>query len=120
MHDRLQRLCGLDDVAPHGARAFAFGERSLLVVRPNAMQVRVFLNRCPHLGVPLNWQPDEFLDQDGAFVQCANHGALFEKDTGLCVLGPCQGDSLWEITSTVVEGAVLVDTAELPPAAGSR
>ncbi|HWK53547.1 MAG TPA: Rieske (2Fe-2S) protein [Hyphomicrobiales bacterium] len=117
MSGTLLHVCRLDDVAPQDARAFMLGERSLLVVRLDAARVRVYLNRCPHLGVPLNWQPDRFLDNEGAFVQCANHGALFEKDTGLCVLGPCRGDSLWEITSTVVAGAVLIDTAELPSAA---
>ena len=33
----------------------------LLVVR-RAGQVYAYKNRCPHRGVPLEWQPNQFLD----------------------------------------------------------
>lgn len=56
--------------------------------------IRVYRNRCPHLGWPLNVQPDRFLTPDESLVVCAGHGALFEKDTGRCVGGPCPGSSL--------------------------
>lgn len=51
-------------------------------------------NRCPHRGVSLNWQPDRFLSEDETHIQCTTHGAQFEIGTGLCVWGPCQGESL--------------------------
>ncbi|MDX5299572.1 MAG: Rieske 2Fe-2S domain-containing protein [Gammaproteobacteria bacterium] len=57
-------------------------------------QVFAYRNRCPHLGVALNWQPHRFLDLDGLFIQCALHGALFQIDNGFCIAGPCQGRSL--------------------------
>lgn len=76
--------------------------------------VHVFLNRCPHLGVPLQWQDDSFLDADGAFIRCATHGALFERDTGFCVQGPCAGASLWQIESRIENDEILIEESELP------
>lgn len=54
----------------------------------------VYRNRCPHAGIPLDWIPDRFFDRSGDFLFCASHGASFEPDSGLCVDGPCVGDSL--------------------------
>ncbi len=56
--------------------------------------LRAYLNRCPHLGIELNWRPDEFVEPGGALVVCSTHGALFKSEDGLCVSGPCQGDRL--------------------------
>ena len=51
-------------------------------------------NSCPHTGVNLNWQKEQFFSFDGLFLQCSLHGALFEPDSGICVRGPCQGECL--------------------------
>ena len=48
-----------------------------------------YINHCPHTGVPLDWVPDQYLNLDQSYIQCAMHGALFEIETGLCVYGPC-------------------------------
>ena len=48
-----------------------------------------YINHCPHTGVPLDWMPDQFLNLEQSYIQCAMHGALFEIETGLCVYGPC-------------------------------
>ena len=56
--------------------------------------VHAYLNRCPHAGRQLNFMPDRFLTPDGELIQCLQHGALFEKDTGLCIAGPCVDESL--------------------------
>ena len=53
-----------------------------------------FVNRCPHLGTELDWQPGEFFEESGLYLVCSTHGALFEPDTGFCVAGPCRGASL--------------------------
>lgn len=57
-----------------------------------------YINRCPHTGVNLNWQPHQFLDTSGQLIQCATHGALFRIDNGLCIRGPCLGASLVPVT----------------------
>ncbi|MBF7730423.1 Rieske (2Fe-2S) protein [Pseudomonas sp. N040] len=68
-------------------------DQSLLAVRKHG-QVYLYENRCPHRGVPLEWQADRFLDHSGSLIQCATHGALFLIDSGECVAGPCAGQAL--------------------------
>ena len=53
-----------------------------------------FINRCPHLQIPLEWQEHHFLDNDTQLLRCATHGALFLVSNGECVSGPCTGESL--------------------------
>jgi len=59
-------------------------------------QGRLYLyrNSCPHTGVTLNWLPDQFLTEEGDYLQCSLHGALFRIEDGFCVRGPCVGRSL--------------------------
>ncbi|HMA12400.1 MAG TPA: Rieske 2Fe-2S domain-containing protein [Steroidobacteraceae bacterium] len=72
-------------------------------------QVHAYLNRCPHALRPLNFLPDRFLTPDGGLIQCTAHGALFEKDTGLCIAGPCVDDSLRRIAVRVVDDSICLD-----------
>jgi nitrite reductase/ring-hydroxylating ferredoxin subunit len=55
---------------------------------------RAWLNRCPHTGTPLDLWPNEFFSEDGRWLVCATHGAIFEPATGACTAGPCAGDAL--------------------------
>lgn len=57
-------------------------------------QVVAYLNQCRHVAMELDWQARHFFDQEGRYLMCATHGALYEPQTGLCVLGPCRGQSL--------------------------
>lgn len=100
-------LCRADEIGEEQARGFELDGHALVVARKDG-QLHVFLNWCPHLGIELNFQPDEFLDYDRQFLQCANHGALFEIDSGLCILGPCKGQSLRKVDFTVADGEVRV------------
>lgn len=112
----MQRLCPLDHLEVGSARGFLVAGRRILVVRPGAGRVHAFLNRCPHLGIPLNWEDDSFMDSDGSLLRCATHGALFEPDSGLCVLGPCRGEQLWQLDCRIHADWIELDTAGLPPA----
>ncbi len=51
-------------------------------------------NKCPHTGAPLDWVEHQFLDADAALIQCSVHDARFEMETGVCIFGPCSGESL--------------------------
>lgn len=53
-----------------------------------------FVNRCPHAGTELDWNPGEFFDEGAVYLICSTHGALFEPKNGNCVAGPCRGASL--------------------------
>ncbi|MET0377856.1 MAG: Rieske (2Fe-2S) protein [Spongiibacteraceae bacterium] len=100
-------LCPLDAIDPAGAKGFEVDGYSLLVVRRDR-QLFAYHNRCPHLGVELNWLPDQFLDRDGELIQCATHGALFLIDGGRCIAGPCRGKSLQPIPCALVDGHIAI------------
>ena len=53
-----------------------------------------FRNRCPHLGIPLDWGDGRCLSDDGTVLVCAMHQAVFDPASGLCLAGPCVGKSL--------------------------
>lgn len=93
-------LCRLDEISDPGGKGFVFGEgkarREIFVMRKGG-QVWGYANRCPHAGIPLDWQPDQFLDPSKTLIQCATHGALFGLEDGLCVAGPCKGKALTKI-----------------------
>lgn len=93
-------LCRLDALPEQGARGFdplGHGTDTVFVVRKGEM-LRAYLNRCPHYGdTPLPWRKDQYLDAAGDAIVCAAHGARFDPATGLCVLGPCLGQSLTAI-----------------------
>lgn len=86
-------LCKLDDLEDHCAMELTVEERQLFAVRQDN-SIFAYWNLCPHRNSPLNWIPNQFLDTENQLIQCALHGALFEIDSGLCIAGPCSGDSL--------------------------
>ncbi len=98
-------LCALDALENFQSKGFNIGQQAIFVVRHN-QQVFAYHNRCPHLGIQLEWQADRFLDIDGELIQCATHGALFTIDEGFCVSGPCGGQSLEAIETHIDAGQV--------------
>ena len=67
-----------------------------------------YVNRCRHMPTPLDFVRDQFLSDDGRYLQCYTHGALYEFATGECVAGPCKGESLYRLPVRVDRGEVLV------------
>ena len=51
-----------------------------------------------HAGRRLDWSPGQFLRSKQGELVCAVHGATFALPEGLCVAGPCRGESLREVT----------------------
>ena len=45
-------------------------------------EYHAYVNRCPHVGTPLDLWPNEFFAEDGRTA------------SGYCTAGPCSGDSL--------------------------
>lgn len=54
-------------------------------------RVAAFLNRCTHVAMELDWQPNRIFDDTGQWLLCASHGAMFHPESGECAAGPCQG-----------------------------
>ena len=71
----------------------------------------IYVNACPHLGVPLDWAPDRFLSTDGQHIVCSMHGATFDLGTGLCLQGPCAGARLEVVSFEILEGEIMVKAA---------
>ena len=70
------------------------------------------MNWCPHLGIELNFMPDQFMDEENTFIMCANHGALFEVESGNCLSGPCANECLKAVELEVRDGQICL--GELP------
>lgn len=105
-------LCWLGELRATGCREFRIGEgdwplRGFVVQLERGVQA--YLNRCPHLNYPLNYLPHDFLSHDPRFLECKMHGALFEKDSGLCIAGPCLGRRLTALPARIDQDAVIVD-----------
>lgn len=113
-------LCRVAELEATGCREFRLGGgdwplRGFIVRAGDA--VRAYINRCPHQSLSLNLVPDRFLSADGSVIVCNMHGAIFEKGSGLCVVGPCAGRKLVSVAVEVVAGLVMlgegVDAAAL-------
>jgi nitrite reductase/ring-hydroxylating ferredoxin subunit len=102
-------LCNSPDLADGGAavpfdvvyggqtcRAFAIRYEG----RPHA-----YLNRCAHIAMEMDYQPNRFFDDTGRWLLCATHGAAYRPDTGACAGGPCRG-GLVKIALTEAGGVV--------------
>lgn len=107
----MKKLCRLADLPDPGSLKILldandqFGS-SLCVVRSGGL-VRVYENRCAHLGAPMDWEDGRFLDTSGTEIICALHGARFRADTGECVAGPCPPGARLKQLPTHVENGVL-------------
>ena len=105
-----RRLCDSADLAES-----SLGVRFVLDEATNGFVVRfrdrvsAFVNRCPHLGTELDWQPGEFFEESGLYLVCSTHGAIFEPDSGKCVAGPCRGASLEPLQVREREGQVFLE-----------
>ncbi len=103
----MRALCHTDTIAEGQSKGFELEGQSVFVVR-KLDQFFVYHNQCPHLGINLEWLPDQFLDNDGCLIQCAMHGALFLIEDGQCIAGPCQGQRLTAVAHEIREGQIWI------------
>ncbi len=95
MSDALQPLCNSSDLA-EGSHAVPFdivyaGQTCrAFAVRFKGLP-HAYLNRCTHVAMELDWQPNRIFDDSGQWLLCASHGAAYLPDTGQCAGGPCHG-----------------------------
>ena len=90
-------ICALSRLQDPGSYGFSLEVAGELVegfVVQRDGEFFAYRNSCPHTGSPLDWVDHQFLDVEGALIQCAVHDARFLIDTGECVFGPCPGESL--------------------------
>ena len=94
-------LCRLDELRDGEVREVSAG----LIAWRSAGEVRVFVNRCPHFRIPLNYEPGGF-KVHGGLLMCVHHYSYFNFPQGVCVSGPCEGEPL-ETVAIRIEGETI-------------
>ena len=101
-------LCHHNVIQESQSHGFEISESlNIFAVRKDG-NIYTYRNRCPHLGIELEWQEHDFLDNDKALIQCSTHGALFLIETGECVAGPCLGEKLIKVDNKVDDAGNLI------------
>lgn len=105
----LQLLCNSHDLA-EGGLALPFdinyaGQTCRAFAIRFEGQPHAYLNRCTHVAMELDWQPNRVFDDSGSWLLCASHGAAYQPDTGQCAGGPCRG-GLIKIMLSEADGLV--------------
>lgn len=104
-------LCALEDIEDGNALGFddmsGANHPGLLVVRKGDA-VFAYENDCPHWNITLDYVPGRFMNRDKGMIQCANHGARFRIEDGICVFGPCLGEGLTAVNVVVRDGQVVL------------
>ncbi|WBH16058.1 Rieske (2Fe-2S) protein [Sphingomonas radiodurans] len=101
-------LGALDQIADGAARSFVL---ELLAGRFHGFVVRCghevfgYLDKCPHLGLPLAQKLDDYVA--AGQIACSWHGALFDIATGACLVGPCYGAGLTPWPVRVEAGTIV-------------
>ena len=121
----MRRFAGTgSELAAKGALAAAISAdptgspRQAIVLRDQAGVLRAYVNRCRHLPIPLDGGSQRFFDDSGDLLMCGTHGALYRREDGLCVEGPCRGLSLRPLpVSEDPDGTIWIEDA-LPFRAG--
>jgi nitrite reductase/ring-hydroxylating ferredoxin subunit len=112
--DSLQPLCNSGDLAERGQAVpfdvvYAGQTCRAFAVRFNGT-ASAYLNRCTHVAMELDWQPNRVFDASGQWLLCASHGAAYSPDTGQCAGGPCHG-GLVKISLVENDGVIYWQTA---------
>lgn len=109
-------ICSMSDIPSQKARGFVLMRRDedgmprpwpIMIVRWGR-KVFGYVNKCPHDGVNLDWEPGHFFDPNGTRLICGKHGALFDLGTGACVEGPCEGQGLQPIALSILDDEICV------------
>lgn len=133
--DESSRIAAVDEVPADTTLLVtlrtANGEtRETILTRLDDGSVTAFENYCQHwTDVRLDKGPGALVRNDE--IVCRKHGATFERDSGYCNFGPCEGAILPEVDVVVEDGAVHLDdedyefdhlgpSEETPDASGGR
>jgi nitrite reductase/ring-hydroxylating ferredoxin subunit len=113
--DDASRITAADEVPSDGTLLFTArngdGTEEVLLSRLSDGSVTAFVNSCPH------WTDVRLDKGSGALVRngelvCQKHGATFERDSGYCNFGPCEGAVLNTVDVTVADENVYLTDEE--------
>lgn len=72
-----------------------------------------YLNLCRHWTVGLDFDDNDFFSENGKWLVCKNHGALYSPGSGSCESGPCGGASLYKVPLFVKGGDLYADLEKI-------
>jgi nitrite reductase/ring-hydroxylating ferredoxin subunit len=97
------------ELGAFGPAADALG-RSLLVGRsPDDGSWRAYANVCRHRALPLDLGAESPMSDDGRWLLCHQHGALYRLTDGVCVAGPCAGARLASVPVREEGGELVIE-----------
>lgn len=106
--DEQRRIASVEEIPPDSSLLFTirdgFDREEAILLRLDD-GVIALKNYCPH------WTDVRLDSGSGATLRdeelvCEKHGATFERETGDCTHGPCEGATITEIDVTVEDGDV--------------
>jgi len=106
-----RRLVSVEEVPDDGTMVFTIADhdttQEIILTRVNGT-VSAWENHCQH------WTDTRLDRGDGALIRegdivCRRHGATFDRDSGECTWGPCEGAYLDPLDLTVENGVVHLD-----------
>lgn len=111
----LVTVATVDEVTPGRTKKFVLqcsGREVEAFVVNHDGELYAYVNRCCHIPMTMDWIDNQFLSEDGSYIQCATHGALYQPDTGACVAGPPVGKCLTQVPLTIRDQVILASCPE--------
>ena len=114
-------ICRVSDIANNRAVGFVLARLDengqkvpwpIFLVRKDK-HIYGYVNRCPHQGTRLDFEPGQFLDAGLVHLVCGKHGSQFDIATGKCFDGACVGESLEPIDLVIDDGDLCVRGVQL-------
>jgi nitrite reductase/ring-hydroxylating ferredoxin subunit len=104
----MSRIGNIHDFADNSTTSLS-GESGDLLIFKRAEEVFIYQNKCPHTQETLDPQGGSLASADGLLLTCQRHGAQFLSHNGVCVGGPCQGESLPAVAFTLSNTDIYLD-----------
>ena len=76
--------------------------------------VRGYANACAHRRQPVDLGDGKLFSRDG-LLECQAHGAYFDPASGVCMRGPCPGQSLRALDLSEAGGEIFLDERTAMP-----
>ena len=105
-------LCAAADVADGKSRVVNTGRDlpEVIVVREGE-RIFGYLNACAHMALPLNLLDDFAVGTSQHTLVCDHHYAAFRFRDGVCIAGPCEGESLAAVPLVMRAGRIVIGDA---------
>lgn len=79
-----------------------------VIIKRTSESLTAFINACPHQGRRMEYATNQFLETEDGLLICPAHGATFNSLTGVCLSGPCMGQSLKKLPAHIEDKYVFV------------